>query len=89
MFVGGGSLPAVRVDVNPTLLNNYGLGLEDVRTVLAAANVNRPKGDLADARRTMSMGDHRPAAQAPHSISPLVVAYQPMAAVLFSATWPP
>src|SRR6202048_2775951 len=40
VFVGGGSLPAVRVDVNPTLLNDYGLGLEDVRTALAAANAN-------------------------------------------------
>src|SRR6202158_673468 len=38
VFVGGGSLPAVRVDVNPTLLNNYGLGLEDVRNVLGTAN---------------------------------------------------
>src|SRR5499427_6461092 len=38
VFVGGGSLPAVRVDVNPTLLNNYGVGLEDVRATLTAAN---------------------------------------------------
>ena len=50
VIVGGGALPAVRVDVNPTLLNNYGLGLEDVRTVLATANANRPKG--ADRRRS-------------------------------------
>ena len=46
VFVGGSSLPGVRVEVNPTLLNNFGLGLEDVRTVLASANANRPKGDF-------------------------------------------
>src|SRR5947208_5190379 len=44
--VGGGALPAVRVDVNPTLLNNAGLGLEDVRLALTAANANRPKGEV-------------------------------------------
>ena len=46
VFVGGSSLPSVRVEVNPTQLNNAGLGLEDVRTALAAANANTPKGDL-------------------------------------------
>ncbi|HEY7163355.1 MAG TPA: multidrug efflux RND transporter permease subunit [Candidatus Binatia bacterium] len=54
--VGGGALPAVRVDVNPTVLNHYGLGLEDLRPVLNAANANRPKGNLADQNRTWSVG---------------------------------
>src|SRR6516225_7551699 len=49
--VGGGALPAVRVDVNPTLLNSFGLGLEDIRQALSAANANRPKGDIADGDR--------------------------------------
>src|SRR5262249_19550029 len=44
VLVGGGALPAVRVAVNPTLLNNTGLGLEDVRLALSTANANRPKG---------------------------------------------
>src|SRR5437762_4029442 len=44
--VGGSSLPAVRVDLNPTSLNQYDIGLEDVRAALAAANANRPKGSL-------------------------------------------
>src|SRR3954466_13514777 len=47
--VGGGALPAVRVDVNPTLLSGYGIGLEDVRTALSNANANRPKGALSNA----------------------------------------
>ena len=46
--VGGSSLPAVRVDVNPPVLNKYGIGLDQVRSVLNTANANRPKGQLAD-----------------------------------------
>jgi multidrug efflux pump len=42
--IGGGSLPAVRVSVNPFLLNKYGIALEDVRAAVQAANANRPKG---------------------------------------------
>src|SRR5438874_4891141 len=48
VFVWGGALPAVRVDVNPTILHSYGLSLEDVRAVLSTANANRPKGEIAD-----------------------------------------
>ncbi|MBS0576083.1 MAG: multidrug efflux RND transporter permease subunit [Proteobacteria bacterium] len=42
--VGGGSLPAVRVELNLTALNKYGIALDTVRTALANANANRPKG---------------------------------------------
>jgi len=45
--VGGSSLPAVRVDVNPTQLNGFGLGLQDVNTVLRAQNANVPKGQIS------------------------------------------
>jgi multidrug efflux pump len=48
--VGGGALPAVRVELNPNVLNRYGISLEQVRTVLGQANANRPKGELADER---------------------------------------
>ena len=44
--VGGSSLPAVRIAVNPTALNNYGIALEDVRTAIATTNANRPKGSV-------------------------------------------
>jgi len=53
--IGGGALPAVRVDVNPTLLSSYGLGLDDVRTALAAANANRPKGSLSNADHSWTL----------------------------------
>ncbi len=48
VFAGGGSLPAVRVELNPTAVHKYGIGLEDVRSLLGNTNVNRPKGQLAD-----------------------------------------
>jgi multidrug efflux pump len=47
VFVGGGAKPAVRAEVNPTLLNKLGVGLDTVRTALGSANANRPKGELA------------------------------------------
>ena len=46
--VGGSSLPAVRVELNPRVLFKYGIGLEDVRAALAAANANSPKGALEE-----------------------------------------
>jgi multidrug efflux pump len=83
VFVGGGSLPAVRVDVNPTLLNNYGLGLEDVRNVLSTANANRPKGELTDAHRTQALGTTDQLLTAAQ-YRPLVVAFKKTGAVLLS-----
>jgi len=78
--VGGGALPAVRVDVNPTALNSNGLGLEDVRAVLAAANANRPKGELADAGRSWSLSTNDQLLKAAE-YAPLVVSYRSGAAL--------
>jgi multidrug efflux pump len=44
--IGGASLPAVRVELNPRVLFKYGIGLEDVRAALSAANANAPKGAI-------------------------------------------
>jgi multidrug efflux pump len=44
--IGGGSLPAVRVELLPYALNKYGVALEDVRAAIQAANANRPKGTV-------------------------------------------
>jgi multidrug efflux pump len=44
--IGGSSLPAVRVELNPSTLFKYGIGLEDVRAALASANANTPKGSI-------------------------------------------
>jgi len=48
VFVGGSASPAVRVELNPMQLSAYGVGLESVRTALANANANRPKGVFQD-----------------------------------------
>ena len=73
--VGGGSPPAVRVDVNPTILNHYGLGLEDVRAVLGTANTNRPKGQIADQSHTWSISATDQLLTA-REYEPLFVAYR-------------
>ena len=44
--VGGSSLPAVRVELNPRALFKYGIGLENIRAALSAANANAPKGSI-------------------------------------------
>ncbi len=50
--IGGSSLPAIRIDLNPRQLFQYGIGLEDVRAAIAASNANSPKGALSfNARR--------------------------------------
>jgi multidrug efflux pump len=53
--VGGSSLPAVRVDLNPTLLNSFGLGLQDVAAMLASQNANLPKGQILDGDRFVNI----------------------------------
>jgi multidrug efflux pump len=80
VFVGGSALPGVRVEVNPSLLNNLGLGLEDVRNVLMAANVNSPKGQFSDNNQawTISTTDQLLKAK---DYADLVVAYRNGAAV--------
>ncbi|MBK5539875.1 efflux RND transporter permease subunit [Pseudomonas sp. TH05] len=57
--VGGGALPAVRIELNPDRLNHYGISLEQVRTVVAAANVNLPKGqiDIGDQSQVLAAND--------------------------------
>src|SRR5262249_12588716 len=73
--VGGGALPAVRVDVNPMALNRAGLSMEDMRTTLAAANANRPKGSISRVDRAWSITTTDQPLKAAAYI-PLVVRYQ-------------
>src|SRR6185437_2004198 len=53
--VGGSARPAVRVDLNPTILNSYGISLEDVRTALQNSNAISPKGDLHDSENMWTL----------------------------------
>jgi multidrug efflux pump len=53
--VGGSSLPAVRVELNPTLLNSFGLGLQDVAAMLSQQNANVPKGQIQEGDRLLDI----------------------------------
>lgn len=54
--VGGGSLPAVRVEVNPGQINSMGIALGEVKQAIASANVNLPKGTLNDGETQWFIG---------------------------------
>jgi multidrug efflux pump len=71
----GGSLPGVRIEVNPTVLNNLGLGLEDVRAVVGAANTNRPKGSVSDEDRSFQLTTTDQLHKA-SEYGPLIIAYK-------------
>jgi multidrug efflux pump len=73
--VAGSALPAVRVEVNPIVLNAMGLGLEDVRVALAAANANRPKGEVADDRHSWEVTATDQLLKA-NQYAPLTIAYR-------------
>jgi multidrug efflux pump len=53
--INGGQKPAVRVQIDPEALAGSGLSMEDVRTVLVAANVNAPKGNLDGPRQDYAL----------------------------------
>ena len=81
--IGGGALPAVRVEINPTQLNNAGLSLEDVRMVLGQQNANIPKGQLSDERTTSDILANDQLFKA-KDYEPLIIAYRNGAPVRLS-----
>jgi len=81
--ITGGQKPAVRVQVNPTLLASMGLGMEDVRAVIAAANVNQAKGSFDGKSQASTIGDNDQLLSSAQ-YKPLVVAYRNGSAVTLS-----
>jgi multidrug efflux pump len=81
--VGGSSLPAVRVEINPTQLNSYGLGLQDVASMLSSQNANEPKGQISDERGTADITTNDQLLKA-QFYKDLVVGYHNGAAVKLS-----
>ena len=81
--ISGSSLPAVRIEVNPTLLNECGFGLEDVAAMVQSANTNGPTGSLSDSTRSwiLSTTDQLLAAS---EYEPLIIGYRNGAAVRLS-----
>src|SRR6202046_529986 len=81
--VGGSSLPAVRVEVNPTQLNSYGLGLQDVASMLSAQNSNLAKGQISAGVRTSDIVTNDQLLKA-EFYRPLIVGYHNGAAIRLS-----
>ena len=78
--IGGSSLPAVRVELDPTALFHYGIGLEGIRAGLASANANSPKGDIVAGDRRYQLYANDQGRQA-SDYRDIVVAYRNGAAV--------
>ncbi len=81
--VSGSALPAVRVEINPTAVFRYGIGLEDIRAALASANANSPKGAIEDSEAHYQIYANDQATKAAQ-YRDLVVAYRNGAAVRLS-----
>jgi multidrug efflux pump len=72
--IGGSSLPAVRVELNPTALNKYGISLEDVRNTISATNANRPLGVLENSNNAWQVYANDQA-MAAKDYMPLIIRY--------------
>jgi HAE1 family hydrophobic/amphiphilic exporter-1 len=73
--IGGQVKPAIRVQVNPQALAARGIGLEDVRSVIAQANVDLPKGTLNSPRQTYTLNTNDQLLK-PDAYDALIVAYR-------------
>ncbi|HEY8100058.1 MAG TPA: multidrug efflux RND transporter permease subunit [Burkholderiaceae bacterium] len=82
--VGGSSLPAVRVELNPMALNKYGVSLEDVRNALNGTNANRPKGFVEEDNKQWQIYTDDQSTKAAQYM-PLIVAYRNGAPVQLSS----
>jgi multidrug efflux pump len=78
--IGGSSLPAVRVELNPTVLNAHGVSFDQVRTAIAQTNANRPKGMVEDGERHWMIYANDQATRAAE-YEPVIVTYRNGAAV--------
>ncbi|HWU55315.1 MAG TPA: efflux RND transporter permease subunit, partial [Rhizomicrobium sp.] len=78
--LNGASLPAIRIELNPRALFKYGIGLEDVRAAVSAANANSPKGDIQQKGQSFQVYANDNASLAKDYQS-LIVAYRNNAAV--------
>jgi multidrug efflux pump len=81
--VGGSSLPAVRVELNPTQLNNFGLGLQDVNSMLSTQNANLAKGQITNGLQTADIVANDQLLKAAYYKS-LIVGYHNGAAIKLS-----
>ncbi|MQU11808.1 MULTISPECIES: efflux RND transporter permease subunit [unclassified Pseudomonas] len=78
--IGGSSLPAVRIELEPQLLNQYGVALDDVRNTIANANVRRPKGAVSNDEHNWQIQANDQLEKA-KDYEPLIIRYQDGAAL--------
>ena len=78
--IGGAALPAVRVELNPNAMKQYGIGFEDVRNTITQTNVTRPKGVLESGNQRWQIQANDQARKAEDYL-PLIVSYRNGAAV--------
>ena len=78
--IGGGSLPAVRIELLPFALSRYGISTDDVRAAIQASNANRPKGMVQGEGRKLQIYTQTPALRA-SDYAPMVIAWRNGAAV--------
>ncbi|PTX99583.1 acriflavine resistance protein B [Verrucomicrobia bacterium LW23] len=81
--ISGGQKPAVRIQVNPTVLSNFGLSMEDIRTVIGGANVNQAKGTFDGPKQTYQIGSNDQLFS-PKEYAELIIAYRTNAPVRLS-----
>ncbi len=81
--VGGSSLPSVRVELNPVQLNAFGLGVQNVQSMLAAQNANIPKGQISDGLTSADITTNDQLLTA-DLYKPLIVGYHNGAAIKLS-----
>jgi multidrug efflux pump len=72
--IGGAALPAVRVELNPTQLNTYGISAEKVRTAIANTNANQAKGLVEDGDRRWQVSANDQALRS-SDYTPLIISY--------------
>jgi multidrug efflux pump len=83
VIVGGSALPGVRIELNPTQLNKYGIGFEQVRSMLSSTNANSAKGNFSDGKQMWQIGANDQLLKAV-DYQPLVVTYKNGTAVHIS-----
>jgi multidrug efflux pump len=81
--VGGSALPAIRIQLNPVALAKYGIGFDEVRSTIAASNINRPKGTIENTTQQLPIYANDQAKTASEYL-PLIVTYKNGAAIHLS-----
>ncbi len=80
VIVGGSSLPSVRIEMNPFILNNYGITLDDIKNTIQNANANSPKGQISNSLNTFHIATNDQLINS-YQYKPLILAYKNGAAV--------